>query len=192
MNCRRPFWPIAHLSSPWSIGWVALSFLVRRLFVRRPALVTSHQISIFFNIYRHKSLALTQFHLIPSSTKLYWPSTTKYQPVLPSTDLVLSYINRFEFKRNYQVWPPTCAKHYCRCTSSPASPSSSSPLSSLFLASQRRPSSGSLSEYNQVFCHDHRFSGTRIRNFPTRWEICCRYFCLCSPIIWTVRVLWGE
>ena len=141
------------------------------------------------NIYRHKSLALTQFHLIPSSTKLYWPSTTKYQPVLPSTDLVLSYINRFEFKRNYQVWPPTCAKHYCRCTSSPASPSSSSPLSSLFLASQRRPSSGSLSEYNQVFCHDHRFSGTRIRNFPTRWEICCRYFCLCSvPLLYE---LWG-
>ena len=76
----------AHLSPPWSIGWVALSFLVRRLFVRRPAMVTSNQISIFFNIYRHKSPILTQFHLIPSSTKLYWPSTTKYQPVPPHTD----------------------------------------------------------------------------------------------------------
>ena len=48
-------------------------------------MVTSNQISRFFNIYRHKSPTLTQYHLIPSSTKLYWPSTTKYQPVPLST-----------------------------------------------------------------------------------------------------------
>ena len=61
---------IAHLSLPRSIGCVALSFLVRS-FVRpsvRPAMVTSDQISTFFNMYRHKSLVLTQFHLILSST----------------------------------------------------------------------------------------------------------------------------
>ena len=52
----------------------------------RPAMVTSDQISSFFNMYRHESLVLTQFYLIPSSTKLYWPSTTKYQPVPPHSD----------------------------------------------------------------------------------------------------------
>ena len=56
----------------------------------RPNMVTSDQISIFFQyiyrIYRHNSLELTQFHFKPSSTMLYWPSTTKYQPVLPHTD----------------------------------------------------------------------------------------------------------
>ena len=72
---------------PWSNGWVALSFLVRRLFVC-PAMVTPDQISTLFNIYRHKSVVLTQFHLISSSTKLHWPSTTKYQPVPPHTDPV--------------------------------------------------------------------------------------------------------
>ena len=50
--------PIAHLSLHWSIGWVALSFLVCRSFVR-PAMVTPNQISTFFNIYRHKINLLT-------------------------------------------------------------------------------------------------------------------------------------
>ena len=70
---QRPYWPnshtfFAHLSRPWSIGWVALPFLVCS-FVRRPAMVTSDQISTFFKIYRHKSVVLTQFHLRTSSTK---------------------------------------------------------------------------------------------------------------------------
>ena len=39
---------IAHLSLPWSNGWVALSFLIVC-----PAIVTPGQISTFFNIYRH-------------------------------------------------------------------------------------------------------------------------------------------
>ena len=93
---------IAHLSLPWSFGWVALSFLVCRLFVR-PAMVTSDQISTFFNMYRHKSpllphtttvppntnqycLLLTQYHQVPSSTALYWPITIIYQPVPPQND----------------------------------------------------------------------------------------------------------
>ena len=52
-------WAIAHLSRPWYIGWVALSFLLRRLYVR-PALVTFDQISTFFNMYRHKGLVLRE------------------------------------------------------------------------------------------------------------------------------------
>ena len=75
----------AHLSCPWSIvGWVALSFLVCSFVC--PAMVTSDQISTFFNMYRHKSVVLTQFHLTPRSTKLHWPRTTKYQPIPPHTD----------------------------------------------------------------------------------------------------------
>ena len=63
----------------------------------------------FFNIYRHKSPLLTQYHSIPISTNQYqviltqyhlvttsitpyWPSTIKYQPVLPCKGPVLSYI----------------------------------------------------------------------------------------------------
>ena len=62
-----------------------------------------------FNIYRHKSPLLTQYHSIPISTNQYqviltqyhlvttsitpyWPSTIKYQPVLPCKGPVLSYI----------------------------------------------------------------------------------------------------
>ena len=73
-------------SQPSMVHWLSSSiFPFCRLFVC-PAMVTSDQISTFFNIYRHKSVVLTQFNLIPSSTKLYWPSTTKYQPIPPHTD----------------------------------------------------------------------------------------------------------
>ena len=67
----------AHLSRPWSIGWVDLSFLFRLSSCYGETRPNFH----FFNICRHKSVILTQFHLISSSTKLHWPSTTKYQPV---------------------------------------------------------------------------------------------------------------
>ena len=74
-------------------GSVALSFLVRRLlFVLLWWPLTKSSFFFFFNIYRHNSPLLAQYHLIPSSTKLYWPSTTKYQPVPPSTDSVPSNI----------------------------------------------------------------------------------------------------
>ena len=33
-------------------------------------------------------LILTQYHQVQTSTALYWPSTTKYQPVPPFTDQV--------------------------------------------------------------------------------------------------------
>ena len=47
-----------------------------------------HHYFFHFNIYRHKSPLLTQYHSIPISTKLYWPSITKLQPVSPHTDPV--------------------------------------------------------------------------------------------------------
>ena len=68
----------AHLSRPWSTGWVALSFLFRLSSCYGDTWPNLH---FFFNICRHKSSILTQYHLIPSNTKLYWPSTTKYHPV---------------------------------------------------------------------------------------------------------------
>ena len=74
---------IAHLSRPWSIGWVALSFLVRSVVC--PAMVTSDQISTFFQyIQAYKpcnypvslntkqyQVMLTQHHQVPTSTALY-------------------------------------------------------------------------------------------------------------------------
>ena len=44
--------------------------------------VTPDKISTFFNIYRHTSPLLTMYHLIPSSTNLYWPSTSQYRHIL--------------------------------------------------------------------------------------------------------------
>ena len=76
----------AHLSLPWSNAWLSSSIFPCSLVC--PAMVTPDQISTFFNIYSHKSVVLTQFHLISSCTKLHWPSTTKYQPVPPHTDPV--------------------------------------------------------------------------------------------------------
>ena len=64
------------------VQWLSSSNFPFSSFICRPAMVTPDQIStFFFNICRHKSSILTQYHLIPSNTKLYWPSTTKYHPV---------------------------------------------------------------------------------------------------------------
>ena len=75
-------------------------------------MVTPDQISTFFNIYRHKSVVLTQFHLISSSTKLHWPSTTKYQPVPPHTDPVPPNTNqhRLLLTKYYQL---LCLNQFC-------------------------------------------------------------------------------
>ena len=74
----------------------------------------------FFNIYRHKSLVLTQFHLIPISTKLVWPSTkldlpstTKYQPVPPFTDPVPSYIKQYHSILTQYQQVSTSTPLYC-------------------------------------------------------------------------------
>ena len=111
-NLKQIF--IAHLSRSWSIGWVALSFLVRLLSVR-PAMVTSDQISTFFNIYninrpftnpvpintKQYQVLMIQYHQVPTRTAPYWPShqvlastafcwpsTIMYQPVLLHTDSI--------------------------------------------------------------------------------------------------------
>ena len=81
---------IAHLSRPWSIDWLSSSIFPFCLSV--PLWYYPTKSPLFFNIYRHKSLVLTQFYLIPSNIMLYRPSTTKYQPVPPHTDPVSSYI----------------------------------------------------------------------------------------------------
>ena len=44
--------------------------------------VTPDQISTFSKIYRHTSPLLTLYHLIPSSTNFYWPSTSWYCHIL--------------------------------------------------------------------------------------------------------------
>ena len=46
------------------------------------ALVSPNQIFTFSNIYRHTSPLLTLHHLIPSSTNLYWPTTSQYRHIL--------------------------------------------------------------------------------------------------------------
>ena len=59
-------------SQPSMVHWLSSSIFPCS-FVRpsvRPAMVTSDQISTFFNIYWHKSHIITQYHIIPSSTKL--------------------------------------------------------------------------------------------------------------------------
>ena len=50
----------------------------------------------FFNIFRYKSPLLSLYQ-VPSSTNLYWPSTTKYQPVSSYTDSVPSSTNQYHF-----------------------------------------------------------------------------------------------
>ena len=94
-------------SQPSMVHWLISSIFPFYSSVRL-VMVKSDQISTFFlNTYKHKSLVLTQFHLIPSSTKLYWPSTTKYQPVPPHTD------------HHHQILTSTA--QYCHVSTSSAS-----------------------------------------------------------------------
>ena len=74
-----------------------------------PAMVTPDQISTFFNTHRHKNLLLAQFHLIPSSTKLHWPST-KYQLVLPHKDPVPPSTDQYH---------PVCTQNHHISSSTP-------------------------------------------------------------------------
>ena len=86
--------PICRQRCRLNIAWLSLCFILETSWVALysvvcewvcQASVSPDQISTFSNIYRHKSTLLTQYHLIPSSTKLYWPSTTMHQSVLPHT-----------------------------------------------------------------------------------------------------------
>ena len=85
------FMEIAHLSLPWSNGWVTLSFLVRRLFVRlsrygntQPNL---HFFSSIYTLYRHenKSLWLTpqKNHFLILTMFWPWPEKVIQRKKLP-------------------------------------------------------------------------------------------------------------
>ena len=76
-------------------------------------MVTSDQSSTFFNMYRHKSFVLTQWHLIPSSTKLYRPSTIKYQLVPPSTDPAPPNTNKYRLLLTKYHHISTSTAPYC-------------------------------------------------------------------------------
>ena len=82
-------------------------------FVVLPASATFDKTPLFY-IYRHKNLVLTQFHLIPSSTKLHWPSTTKYQPVLPHTDQVPPNTNQHRLLLTHYYHVSTSSPSYWR------------------------------------------------------------------------------
>ena len=61
------------------------------------ASVTPDQISTFSNIYRHTSPLLTMYHLISSSTNLYWPSTSQYRHILiqyHQVPLIIHHLDR--------------------------------------------------------------------------------------------------
>ena len=111
--CIFSEWFFAHISQQWSIGWVAQSFLVRCCTSSRYG-DTRPNLHSYLNKYRHKSPILTQYHLIPSSTK-YWPSTTKYQPVPPHTDSVPPISNQYcllltqyhHLSTNFSLVPPS-------------------------------------------------------------------------------------
>ena len=76
------------------IAWLSLCFILETSWVALfsvcewvsewvcQASVTPDQISTFSNIYRHTSPLLTMYHLISSSTNLYWPSTSQYRHIL--------------------------------------------------------------------------------------------------------------
>ena len=57
-------------SQPSMVQWLSTSIFPFSSFVCCPAMVTPAKISTFFNICTHKSPTLTQYHLIPNSTKL--------------------------------------------------------------------------------------------------------------------------
>ena len=75
----------------WSVGWsvdvTINSFNIYRH--KSPLLTQYHSIPISTNQYQ---VILTQYHLVTTSITPYWPSTIKYQPVLPCKGPVLSYI----------------------------------------------------------------------------------------------------
>ena len=64
------------------------------------------------------SILQTQYHLLPSSTKLYWPSITMYQPASPHTDQAqpCTNQNRPIVTKHYNV-PASTAPHWPSTTS---------------------------------------------------------------------------
>ena len=56
------------------------------------------------------------FHHVSTSHAPYWPSTTKYQPVPPSTDPVLSYTNQYDSILTQYHQVSTFTNLYSCCT----------------------------------------------------------------------------
>ena len=92
---RMTFWQnrdkIAWSSLNFRQAELALYLIVCKYVCQGSA--TPDQISTFFNKYWRWSPILALFHQVPSSTNLYWPNTTKYQPILPHTYPVESSTN---------------------------------------------------------------------------------------------------
>ena len=135
-------------------------------------MVTPDQISTFFNIYRHKSVVLTQFHLISSSTKLHWPSTTKYQPVPPHTDPVPPNTNQHRFLLNQCYHVLTSSDSYW--------PSIIIYQPALSYTDQEPPST------NQ-YRPESKYSNVRLSFFDLRWaqiyvSLVLPYFCSSSAL----------
>ena len=82
MSIEKALLVIAWLSLCFILetSWVALYSVVCQSVCQ--ASVSPDQISTFSNIYRHTSPLLTMYHLISSSTNLYWPSTSQYRHIL--------------------------------------------------------------------------------------------------------------
>ena len=71
------------------------------------ASVSPDQISTFSNIYRHTSPLLTMYHLISSSTNLYWPSTSQYRHILTQYHQVPLIIHHLMIHAQY-TWSSLC------------------------------------------------------------------------------------
>ena len=97
LAAQRWTWVIGHVCRGiyrflnCEIAWLSLCFILETSWVALYSVVcqsvcevsvTPDQISTFSNIYRHTSPLLTMYHLIPSSTNLYWPSTSQYHHIL--------------------------------------------------------------------------------------------------------------
>ena len=80
-------------------SWVALSSVVCESVCQ--ASVSPDQISTFSNIYRHTSPLLTMYHLISSSTNLYWPSTSQCRHILTQYHQVPLIIHHFMSHAQY-------------------------------------------------------------------------------------------
>ena len=71
--------PMTYCPSQHSmVHWLRSSIFPCLSFVCSRRYGNTRPIFTFFNIWRHKSPIITQYHLIPSSAKIYWSITTKH------------------------------------------------------------------------------------------------------------------
>ena len=99
---------IAHLSRPWSIGWVALSFLICS-FVVQVTLTQYHQI-LTSPAFCWPSII--SYHVSTSSAS-YWPSIIIYQAALSYTDQVPPSTNQCQNIQMSDFPLSTWDEHIC-------------------------------------------------------------------------------